>query len=185
MDDELDPVGNDRLADVGNDQMADIAEAILGIARELRLRIDADPDHLTPSESHVMRYVNHRPGVTPGEVARFTGLQRSNLSSALRTLENRDLVQRRPDPSDARSVNLFPTRRATDNLARLRRQWAAQLAEALGGDIRRVGAAAQILDRLESGLIASRLDGREATGTAFGPASDEAGKSVDQAQLRH
>ena len=70
---------------VAIDQLADVAEAILGIARELRLRIDADPDGLTPSESHVMRYINHRPGVTPGEVARFIGLQRSNLSSALRS----------------------------------------------------------------------------------------------------
>ena len=54
-----------------------------------------------------MRYINHRPGVTPQRVARFTGLQRSNLSSALRSLERRGLVRRRADPADARSANLF------------------------------------------------------------------------------
>ena len=150
-----------------DEQSANVAEAILGIARELRLRIDADPDHLTLSESHVMRCINHRPGVTPSEVARFTGLQRSNLSTALRALEKRGLVKRRADPNDARAANLFPTRRATDNLARLRRQWAAQIHDALSGDVRRVGQAAEVLQTLEAGLVTERI-GPDDTGTAFG-----------------
>lgn len=163
---------------VAVDQLADVAEAILGIARELRLRIDADPDGLTPSESHVMRYINHRPGVTPGEVARFTGLQRSNLSSALRSLERRDLIRRRPDPGDARSVHLFPTRRATAGLARLRRQWAAQVSEGLRGDMRHVGAAAEVLSRLESGLVDSRLDGHQPVGIVL--SARDSGNPVGQ-----
>ncbi len=151
-----------------DEELADVAEAILGIARELRLGIDAESDHLTPSESHVMRYINHRPGVTPSEVARFTGLQRSNLSSALRSLERRGLVRRRADPADARSANLFPTRRATDDLARLRHKWAGRVSEALGGDTRRVSAGAELLARLESGLIAARLGDDEPAGTGLG-----------------
>lgn len=152
-------------------QFADIAEAILGIARELRLRIDAEADHLTPSESHVMRYIDHRPGVTPSDVARFTGLHRSNLSAALRVLQKRGLVERRADPADARGVNLYPTRQATDNLARLRHRWADQVSGALAreaGEAAEVAAAAAVLSRLESGLIAERLGHREAAGTAFG-----------------
>ncbi len=148
--------------------LADLAEATLGIAREMRLRIDADPDHLTLAESHVMRYIDHRPGVTPSDVAAFTGLHRSNLSTVLRTLNTRGLVERRGDPADARAVNLYPTRRATDNLKRLRRQWAAQLSAALGGDTRHLGDAAQLLSRLESGLIADRLGDNGAQPTAFG-----------------
>ncbi|MBU3750009.1 MAG: MarR family transcriptional regulator [Mycobacterium sp.] len=155
-----------------DDQLADVAEAILGIARELRLRIDADPDRLTASEAHVMRYINHRPGVTPSEVARFTGLQRSNLSTALRALGTKGLVERRADTTDARTVKLFPTRRATNDLARLRRQWATQVSTALGADTRRVGHAAEVLSRLESGLIADRLGyddpvGDDPVGTAL------------------
>ena len=165
---------DEQLADeqLAPEQLADVAEAILGIARELRLRIDADPDHLTPSESHVMRYINHRPGATPGEVARFTGLQRSNLSSALRTLEKRGLIRRSADSADARSANLYPTGRANDNLARLRRQWATQVSEALGGDFRRIGAGVELLNRLESGLVAARLGDDALVGTAFGAARD-------------
>lgn len=163
----MDGQGDNQMTDHMADQMADVAEAILGIARELRLRIDAEPDHLTPSESHVMRYINHRPGVTPSEVARFTGLQRSNLSSALRTLRERGFVRRRADATDARSVRLYPTRRATENLERLRRQWAMHVSEALGGDIPRVAAGAAMLHRLEAGLVAARL-GDEPSGTALG-----------------
>ena len=100
-------------------------------------------------------------------MARFTGLQRSNLSTALRALEKRGLVKRRADPNDARAANLFPTRRATDNLARLRRQWAAQIHDALSGDVRRVGQAAEVLQTLEAGLVTERI-GPDDTGTAFG-----------------
>lgn len=92
--------------------LADLAEAIIGVGRELRLRPYPDVVELTASEAHVMRHIDHHPGVTPSELARATGLQRSNMSTALRTLENRGFVERRTDPHDARGVNLFPTRRA-------------------------------------------------------------------------
>lgn len=150
-------------------QSADLAEVILGIARELRLRIDADPDHLTLSESHVMRYINHRPGVAPSDVARHTGLQRSNVSTALRALEKRGLLERRSDPADARAVRLFPTERATVDLARLRRQWSGQICAALGDATARVGDVLAVLDRLETALVADRLGPAAALPSGAGP----------------
>ncbi len=139
-------------------ELADLAEAILGVGRELRLRIDGDVVQLTASEAHVMRHIDHHPGVTPSDVARATGLQRSNLSTALRALEGRGFVERRTDPHDARGVNLFPTDRAGENLTRLRRQWAEKVAAALGDDRTDVVAAKALLERLEASLIAARLD---------------------------
>ncbi len=139
-------------------ELADLAEAILGVGRELRLAVGgAGVVHLTPSEAHVMRHIDRHPGVTPSEVARATGLQRSNLSTALRALERRGFVQRRADPDDARGVNLFPTKRAADNLARLRNQWAHRLSSALGGQLGQVEETAGLLDRLEAALVAERL----------------------------
>jgi DNA-binding MarR family transcriptional regulator len=138
-------------------ELADLAEAILGVGRELRMRIDADVEHLTAQEAHVMRHIDHHPGVTPSDVARATGLQRSNLSTALRALEKRGFVERRADPHDARGVNLFPTVRAADNLTRLRRQWATQMATALGGDLENAAAATALLERVEAGLVQARL----------------------------
>jgi DNA-binding MarR family transcriptional regulator len=148
-------------------ELADLAEVILGVGRELRLRIDtgaagpatsdADVVQLTPSEAHVMRHIDHHPGVTPSDVARATGVQRSNLSTALRALERRGFVERRADPHDARGINLFPTDRSADNIERLRRQWANQMASALGGDFENVVVAKALLQRVEAALVADRL----------------------------
>ncbi|WP_445165961.1 MarR family winged helix-turn-helix transcriptional regulator [Mycolicibacterium sp. Dal123E01] len=140
-------------------ELADLAEAILGVGRELRMRGDADVEHLTAQEAHVMRHIDHHPAVTPSDVARATGLQRSNLSTALRALEKRGFVERRADPHDARGINLFPTARAADNLKRLRRQWAKQIKGALGGEVNSAAAAKVLLERIEAALVAERLDG--------------------------
>ena len=138
-------------------ELADLAEAILAVGRELRMRIGTDAAPLTVQEAHVMRHIDHHPGVTPSDVARATGLQRSNLSTALRGLERRGFVERRADPHDARGVNLFPTDRAADNLHRLRRQWSDQLAKALSDDQQDAATATVLLQRIEAGLIADRL----------------------------
>jgi DNA-binding MarR family transcriptional regulator len=138
-------------------ELADLAEAIIGVSRELRMRIGANVEHLTAQEAHVMRHIDHHPGVTPSDLARATGLQRSNMSTALRGLERRGFVERRTDPHDARGVNLFPTERAAENLQKLRRQWANQLAGALGADVENAAAATVLLQRVEAAMMADRL----------------------------
>jgi DNA-binding MarR family transcriptional regulator len=138
-------------------ELADLAEAIIGVSRELRLRLYSDVVELTASEAHVMRHIDHHPGVTPSDLARATGLQRSNMSTALRGLERRGFVERRTDPHDARGVNLFPTERAAENLQKLRRQWANQLAGALGADVENAAAATVLLQRVEAAMMADRL----------------------------
>ncbi|KDF01585.1 hypothetical protein Y900_022275 [Mycolicibacterium aromaticivorans JS19b1 = JCM 16368] len=144
-------------------ELADLAEAIIGVARELRLRLDstaasdADIVELTASEAHLMRHIDHHPGVTPSDLARATGLQRSNMSTALRSLENRGFVERRADPHDARGVNLYPTDRAAENLKRLRRQWAQLMDNGLRGDRQGAAAAKALLERVEAALTADRL----------------------------
>ncbi|MGY4710518.1 MarR family winged helix-turn-helix transcriptional regulator [Mycolicibacterium sp. CBM1] len=138
-------------------ELADLAEVILVVARELRMGMDADTAHLTPSEAHVMRYIDSHPGAAPSDVARSTGLQRSNLSTALRGLERRGFVDRRADPHDARGINLFPTALAADNLTRVRRQWARRMAIALGDDRQDVAVVKALLGRAEAALLADRL----------------------------
>ncbi|TDO07389.1 MarR family protein [Mycobacterium sp. BK086] len=137
--------------------LADLAEAIIGVSRELRLHLYADVVELTASEAHVMRHIDRHPGVTPSDLARATGLQRSNMSTALRALEGRGFVERRADPHDARGINLFPTDRAAENLTRLRRQWAQALSSALGDDATNAVAATALLERAEAKLMAERL----------------------------
>ncbi|PND59245.1 MarR family transcriptional regulator [Mycobacterium sp. ENV421] len=144
-------------------ELADLAEAIIGVARELRLHLDtaaasdADIVELTASEAHLMRHIDHHPGVTPSDLARATGLQRSNMSTALRSLENRGFVERRADPHDARGVNLYPTDRAAENLERLRRQWSQLMDNGLRGDRQDAAAAKALLERVEAALKVDRL----------------------------
>jgi DNA-binding MarR family transcriptional regulator len=141
-----------------DDELADLAELILNVAREIRFQRFTDDRavHLNPSDANVMRYVDRHPGATPSDVAYATGLQRSNLSTALRNLEASGLVERRTDSSDRRGVNLFPTPRAASNLALVRREWARHLANSLGGDREAVPHAIALLRRVEHGMVAAR-----------------------------
>ena len=139
-------------------ELADLAQLILSVAREIRFRGYDDPEavSLNPSEAKVMLFIDTHPGATPSAVAEATGLQRSNLSTALRELEARGFVERRIDPHDRRGVNLFPTPRALRNLELVQREWTQTLTAGLGDDHRDVDAATRLLTRLEAGLVATR-----------------------------
>ncbi|ANW67040.1 hypothetical protein MMUR_09760 [Mycolicibacterium murale] len=140
------------------DDLAELAQLILNAAREIRFRSHVNPKAvmLNPSEAKVMTCIDAQPGVTPSAVAEATGLQRSNLSTALRGLEERGFVERRVDPHDRRGVNLYPTALSAENLALLQQEWAQTLALGLGDDDSDVVAAKRLLARLDAGLAAAR-----------------------------
>jgi len=115
--------------------VADLADAVLHLARELKRVADAAGTlQLTAGESRVMRYLDRHPGSTPSDVAHATGVLRSNLSHTLRKLEEAGMVERTPDPDDARTVRLTSTARAASNLELLKRAWVDALAPALPPD---------------------------------------------------
>ncbi|MGV0852619.1 MarR family winged helix-turn-helix transcriptional regulator [Mycolicibacterium phlei] len=138
------------------EQLADLADLLLAVGRILKVRTTADPGvvNLSATEVTVLRYLDHHPGVSPSAVAEATGLQRSNMSRALRDLEAKGLVQRSVDPADSRAVVLQSTKKAAENLARVRAVWARVLDEALaadGGDYD-IDAALRLLSALEGSL---------------------------------
>ena len=53
-------------------------------------------------------------GLRQGEVARRARLSKQTLTTMARALEDAGLVERRPDPADARATRLYLTRRARD-----------------------------------------------------------------------
>ncbi|AQA06392.1 hypothetical protein BVC93_13900 [Mycobacterium sp. MS1601] len=140
------------------DDLAELAQLILDAAREIRFHSQLNPQAvmLNLSEAKVMTCIDAQPGVTPSAVAEYTGLQRSNLSTALRVLEERGFVERRVDPHDRRGVNLFPTALSVENLKLLQQEWARTLALGLGDDDSDVEAAKRLLARLDAGLAAAR-----------------------------
>jgi DNA-binding MarR family transcriptional regulator len=153
------PVPSGRQA--ADEQLAALAELIVYAARKIRT-YGHDDDRivrLTETESAVMRYIGTHSGTTPSEAARAMGIQRSNISAALRELEAKGLVTASQDERDARGVRLHPTPLAEANHALLRAGWVEQLRVALEDDAD-VGACIRLLERLEEGLVARQRGGR-------------------------
>lgn len=137
-------------------ELADLADVVMAVARAIRSQAAADPAvmELSATEITVLRYLDHHPDIGPSAVAAATGLQRSNMSRALRDLEAKGLVQRSPDPADSRQAVLRSTPLAAENLARLRGIWARLVGDALdaSGERFNVSAALTLLRALERGL---------------------------------
>lgn len=112
------------------DPYADLADLVLNVARLIRLRTPAEPDvvPLTATERQVMRIVDLDPGCAPSRIAERAGLQRTNVSTALRGLEAKGMLTR---TGHGRSVTVHPTELAQTNLEVLRGAWSALLADLL------------------------------------------------------
>jgi DNA-binding MarR family transcriptional regulator len=88
-------------------------------------------DPLPASELEVMRLLARRPGLSVTDVARELGLQQSNVSTAVRGLVARGLLERRADHGDGRVVRLHPTVAAMKAREERERAWGQALAEAV------------------------------------------------------
>lgn len=137
------------------EQLADLADVVMAVSRAIKMRTAADPSvlDLSTTEVTVLRFIDHHPGVSPSTVAAGTGLQRSNLSRALRDLESKQLVRRSTDPADHRQSLLRSTELAAENLAHIRAIWSGLLRDALQdtGD-HDITSALELLRTLERGL---------------------------------
>lgn len=146
---------------VRTEQLADLADVVMAVARAIKVQASADPAvvDLSTTEVTVLRYVDHHPDVSPSTVAAGTGLQRSNLSRALRDLEAKGLVLRKADATDSRQVVLRSSELAAENLTRLRTIWAGLLGDAIdaSGGEHDVASALTLLHALERGLYARDL----------------------------
>ncbi len=138
--------------DAADDPLADLADLILNVGRLVRARTPEDPGTvpLTETERQVMRVVDLYPGAAPSEIARRARLQRTNVSTALRTLEQRGMVSRAA--TTGRGIAVTPTERAAANLRTLRAAWSRELAGLLGDDLDAVRRANQLLSHLEQRL---------------------------------
>lgn len=115
-----------------DDDLADLADLLLDLGRELRLRTVLSPGApvLTQTQGTLMRHVHRNPGCTPSEAAAGTGLQRTNVSTALRELRALGYLETTPHEGDARGLRMHTTPLADENLRRLRERWVELLEEA-------------------------------------------------------
>jgi DNA-binding MarR family transcriptional regulator len=133
--------------------LADLADLILNVGRLVRALTPEGP-HVIPlneTERQVMRVVDLYPGAAPSEIARRTRLQRTNVSTALRSLEDKGMISR---TATGRGIAVRATERAAANLRVLRAGWARQLAGVMGDDLDTVRRCANLLSQLEQRLTA-------------------------------
>jgi DNA-binding MarR family transcriptional regulator len=150
----------DQKARADDDELfAELADLVLNVGRLVRARTPAGVDAvpLNETERSVMRVVDLFPGSAPSEIAARTRLQRTNVSTALGSLETKGMVTRQP--SEGRGVAVHPTKLAEGNLANLRAAWSAELGSALDGELASVRRCVDLLSRLERRLIESPADG--------------------------
>ncbi|WP_033210369.1 MarR family winged helix-turn-helix transcriptional regulator [Gryllotalpicola ginsengisoli] len=86
---------------------------------------------LPTTELALLRQVQETPGATVGELAQQLGLQQSNTSAALRVLERRGYIVRRPHPSDRRAVQIEATEAGIREHEAIAAAWASALDGAL------------------------------------------------------
>jgi DNA-binding MarR family transcriptional regulator len=141
------------------DSLAELAQLILNVGRLVRARTPSGDEvvPLTETERTVMRLVDLHPGAAPSEIARRARLQRTNVSTALRTLEDKGMVTR--TAVAGRGIVVHPSERAATNLGILRAAWARELAGVLGDEPDAVRQCNDLLRRLEQRLTAVEPDG--------------------------
>lgn len=140
----------------------ELADLFIDIAREIRVRSAQTTPvvPLTQTQSQIMRFVHLHPGCSASDIADGGGLQRANVSSALRELRTRGYLVSERDEADGRAIRITATAEADANIARLRRSWADLIETAWehegAGDIDSLSAVTATLSRIRSGLSAER-----------------------------
>jgi len=142
-----------------DDPLAELADLVLNVSRLIRARTPTGPDvvPMTETERTVMRVVDLYPSSSPSEIARRSGLQRTNVSTALRALEHKHMITR--TVTGGRGIAVLATARAGDNLRTLRSAWSQELLDALGDDTDSVRTCNQVLGWLEQRLTQGSTPG--------------------------
>jgi DNA-binding MarR family transcriptional regulator len=140
------------------ERWAELADLILIIAREISFQPYGEEHavHLTQSEGSVMRYLVRDGEAAPSAIASVTGLRRTNLSTVLRALEAKGLIERRGNAQDARGVVVSATQYGVSNYHLVRKEWARAISIAADGETASLAAARELLEAIADGMTRHR-----------------------------
>jgi len=137
----------------------DLAVVLLDLAWLAPRTIGAERDRATllpGTELEVMRLLVRRPALSVNQVAEALRLQPTNVSTTVRSLIERGLIERRRDEHDGRVARLYPTSRALANREDHEAAWGQALEHVLAGlaaaDAKQLLAAAPALRALAASL---------------------------------
>jgi DNA-binding MarR family transcriptional regulator len=140
-----------------------LAIALYDLAWLLPRTVGADEarrDPMPPTELEIMKLLVRRPGLSVTEVARDLGLQPSNVSTAVRSLADSGMIERRTHENDARIGRLHPTKLAVRNRRAREEAWGRSLEHVLDGlpadSARRLRGAVPALEALAAALAGER-----------------------------
>ncbi|WP_378143860.1 MarR family winged helix-turn-helix transcriptional regulator [Cnuibacter sp. UC19_7] len=112
--------------------VGELTRAVLTISDHLwKAFAETDEVRLSGLSSEVIRVVVETPGVTLIQIAERLGKFPSNVSTALRDLTERGLVERVRDDTDRRVTRLYPSTTALHGVRTVYASWNRLLAEAV------------------------------------------------------
>jgi DNA-binding MarR family transcriptional regulator len=122
-----------------------------------RLRQSSVQADLSVPELSALSRLERAGSATTSDLARVDQISPQAMGATLAALEDRGLVERRPDPSDGRRVTMSVTAAGQQALRNKRSARTAQLAKALAGgftqaEIKTLRAAAPLIERLGESL---------------------------------
>ena len=128
---------------------SDLRLAVGRMARRLRQH---SHDGLTPSQRSALATLERQGPLRVGELAVIENVTAPSISGIVSRLEEKGMVTRSPNPRDARSTVVMPTRRALTVLDNTRSERTAFLAARLdaldSSDRELLAAAAALLERM-------------------------------------
>jgi DNA-binding MarR family transcriptional regulator len=143
------PTSRDRTA--ADAELASVLRiSVMRLAR--RMRQQRSEHGLTLTQLSALSMLDRHGPSTPGELAAHEKVQPPSMTRVLAHLEQLDLVERAPHPSDGRQVLVALTAAARGVLTEDRRRREAwlvdQLADLTNVELEALGTAAPVLDRL-------------------------------------
>lgn len=155
------------MADAGSERarlLGVLGDDIISIFPRLQKEVTEPHDDLvqiTRSEADVLRIVVVDQGSTVSQIAEAGGQHRSNTSTRIASLVTKGLLEKRAVEGDGREVRVYPTRRASVNLAGFQRVWSTILADVTTASIEEIEVAARVLDEMASKLALWRTGEEE------------------------
>ena len=79
----------------------------IGKLENLLINQKLAPINLRMSHAHVLRYIQKHPGCIQKEVADYIFYQPASFTNVVKLLEKRNMIERRPDPTNGLKKQLF------------------------------------------------------------------------------
>jgi DNA-binding MarR family transcriptional regulator len=134
-------------------------DTVIALRRVARRAARLDLPELPSSESELLALVSESKGIGVNEAARMLQVSPNTVSTLVRTLIDRGLLERLSDPSDRRAALLHLTASGVERIGHIRRRRAEVLTKAMGalddGDRAALETAIPAMRRLLAKLEAS------------------------------